>query len=192
MNRSTHILFCVLFSGLLLFVFTGNNAMAAENGNSWRGPYDLIMRWVNFGILVFLFIKFGKTPLMDFLKSRKEEVAKDIKRLEDKKENAEARARDALEKTEAGQAHITRIKERIFEEGEKKKEQIIEDAREQGRRMMENAKKRAGSQILLAQKEFRSELVDAAIALSLEKLPGIITEKDNQNLLDNYLSGGKK
>jgi len=191
MNRLTHILFC-MFSGLLFVFLTGHDAMAADNGSSWRGTYDLVMRWVNFGILVFLFIRFVKAPLMNFLKSRKEELAKDIGHLENEKKEAEDRFRDAREKIEAGEVTITRIKDRIAEEGEKKREQIIEDARKQSRQMLEEAKKRAGSQILLAQKEFRSELVDTAITLALAKLPGIITEKDNQNLLDNYLAGGKK
>jgi F-type H+-transporting ATPase subunit b len=191
MNRFTHILFC-MFSGLLFVFLTGHDAMAADNGSSWRGTYDLVMRWVNFGILVFLFLKFVKAPLMNFLKSRKEELAKDIGHLENEKEEAEDRFRGAREKIEAGEATITRIKDRIAEQGEKKREQIIEDARKQSRQMLEEAKNRAGSQILLAQEEFKSELVDTAITLALEKLPGIITEKDNQNLLDNYLAGGNK
>jgi len=191
MNVSIHSLIC-FFAGLIFVVLTGNDAMAAENGGSWREPYDLIMRWVNFGIMIFLFIRYVKTPLMNFLNTRKEEVAEDIGRLEDAKEEAKNQSREALKKIEEGDAQIARIKKRIIEEGEKKKDQIIQDARTQSHYMLEEAKKRAGSQILLAQKEFRSELVDAAITLALERLPGMITEKDNQNLLDNYLAGGKK
>ena len=34
----------------------GPEAFAAEKTNNWRPTYDLVMRWVNFGIIVFLYI----------------------------------------------------------------------------------------------------------------------------------------
>ena len=42
--------------------------------------YDLVLRYFNFGIIVFVFIKYAKTPLMDFLRGQKEELARDLKK----------------------------------------------------------------------------------------------------------------
>lgn len=43
------------------------------------------------GIIVFIIIKYAKTPLMNFLRGQKEALAQEIKRLEDEKEDAKQR-----------------------------------------------------------------------------------------------------
>ena len=176
---------------LVLFLLLGNEAFAAENGNSWRGTYDIIMKWINFSILVFLFIKYVKTPLMNFLNSRKEGLANDIRKLEDEKEKTDTRNKEAMELIEKGEARVAQIKEKILAQGEQEKARIIREANEQSRYMIEEAKQRIGNQIIQAKREFKSDLVDAAIALAIEKLPEKITDSDNQVLLDNYLASMK-
>ena len=41
------------------------------------------MMWVNFLILVFLAFKFGKAPIMEFLKGRKLEISEEINQIEE-------------------------------------------------------------------------------------------------------------
>ena len=55
--------------------------------------------------------------------------------------------------------------------------------------MLEDAKRRIDSLILQAKNTFRAELIDAAIELSMERLPQQITEKDNEKFVDQYLVG---
>ncbi len=153
-----------------------------------RDIYDTIMMWINFGILAFVIVKFGKDPLVGFFNSKKDELAEDIQKLEDEKQKAEAKNKETFDLIEKGEAHIKRIKEKIVEQGKKEKDKIIREAKEQSSYMLEDAKQRIGSQIVLAKREFRSELVDAAIKVAMERLPKEITTEDNQILLENYLS----
>ena len=53
---------------LCIHIF-GDDTLAAESGGTWRSTYDLIMRWANFLILAFIIFKFGKKPLINFMKS---------------------------------------------------------------------------------------------------------------------------
>jgi F-type H+-transporting ATPase subunit b len=69
-------LICVLAALLL----SGSNALAAENTHNWRSTFDLVMRWINFGIIAFFLVKFGRKPIKDFLANRKEEIDHQIKR----------------------------------------------------------------------------------------------------------------
>ena len=48
----------------------GTEALAADNSGNWRPVFDLVMRWLNFGIIVFIIIKYARTPVKDFLLSR--------------------------------------------------------------------------------------------------------------------------
>ncbi len=177
-----------LFFGVLFILLTAFEALGAEDGNGWRTIYDPIMMYVNFAILVFLFFKFVKKPLMDFLNLRSEELARDIKKLEDEKKSAEIKSQETLALLEKGEAHIKKIKSRIIEQGKEEKEKMIDDARSQSRFMLEDSKQRVGSQIVQAKQAFRTELVEAAIALAMERLPKELTEKDNQAIVGNYLT----
>ena len=72
-NVKKTIRFCYGFiAGVVSFHFMGLEALSAETSGGWRPLYDEILLWFNFGILVFIFIRYGKTPLMNFLRGRKE------------------------------------------------------------------------------------------------------------------------
>lgn len=177
----------LLFVAFFL-VLTTIDALGSEDGNNWRSLYDPIMMYLNFAIIVFLFFKFLKKPLVDFLTLRGESLARDIKNLEDEKRRAEMKSQETMALLTQGEAHIEKIKVRIIEQGEMEKEKIINDARTQSRFMLENAKQRLGSRISQARQAFRTELVEAAITLAMEKLPKELTEEDNQSIVGNFLT----
>ncbi len=163
-------------------------AWAAEDTGNWRGTYDLIMMWVNFGILAFIIVKFGRKPLMDFLYSQRAQVAEEIGRLEEEK----SRMTDKINKTfkilDESDAHFEKIKERIVEEGEKRKQEIIDEANEQSRMIIEMSKQKVGNKIYRARENFRAELVDLAMELAMKRIPGEITQEDNERLIEEYIS----
>ena len=65
-----------------------SEVLAAENASSWRPTYDLVLMWVNFGIIVFIIVKYARKPLVNFLKGQKEEVDRKLTRLKKKKKKA--------------------------------------------------------------------------------------------------------
>ena len=71
-------IFLFVLAGMVGFYFLGNEALAAEETTSWRSVFDLVMRWLNFGIIAFVLVKYSKTPIKNFLLSRREEVALEI------------------------------------------------------------------------------------------------------------------
>lgn len=179
---------CHAAVGIALIHLLCTTAAAAEGGEGWRQTYDLVMKWLNFGILVFLFLKFARKPLVDFLTIRGEELARDVKRLEDDKKASVAKSKETLETIQKGEAHIATIKERIVLQGEREKEKIIVEAREQGNFMLDEARKRIGNQIEQAKRTFQMELIDTAVELATERLPQEITDADHAKLLERYLA----
>jgi len=166
-------------------VLSVQDVFAAEGG--WRPIYDVVMIWVNFGILAFLLIKFLRPPLRDFFETKKDEVAAEIRRIETEKENAVTRVDEARELLADHEKRLERIKTRILQEGQRAKEKIIEDAHEPSRIMMEEAKRRIDNRIYQASQELRGELIDAAIDIAAHRLPEEVTEDDNQKFIQNYL-----
>ncbi|MEX1349981.1 MAG: ATP synthase F0 subunit B, partial [Desulfobacterales bacterium] len=154
--------------GILLL---GSEASAANNSDDWRPTFDLVMRWLNFGIIVFILVKYARTPIKDFLLSRREEVAREIELVEGKKEAANKKIEDAVRMLDESEVRFARVKERIIQEGETKKQKLIEDAKQESKILIESTMKKIDNQLLDAQKAFKSELVDAAISLAMKRLP---------------------
>ncbi len=162
-------------------------AFAAGEGGGWRSTYDEIMRWLNFGIFVLVIVKFARAPLVDFLKGRKEEVADEIKQVENQKQQAEEDVQGIVQKFEESRRHLEKIKTRILNQGEQRKEQIIADARSESEMMLNASKINIKGQIANARDRLRFEIIDEAIDMALKKLPDEITDQDNAKIVNEYL-----
>jgi len=184
--------FCywVMACGLGLH-FLGSEAFAAEQTSNWRVWYDLALRYINFGIFVFVFLKYGKTPLLNFLRGEKDKVAREIEKIEDKKRAATDKIKESQQALEDGKVRFVELKERIVDQGEKKKQDIIQDAQNQSAIMIAETQRKVEYQLLRAKRTIREELLDAAIVMALERLPQEITEADNQRFIEQYLASAQ-
>jgi F-type H+-transporting ATPase subunit b len=166
----------------------GHEAMAAENAGNWRPIYDLVLRWLNFGIIVFVFIKYGKTPLMNFLQGRKKKIAREIERVEQKKEKAADKIKEIQKVIDESEVRFAKLRKRIVQQGERKKQETIESAQQQSRMMIDDAKRRIDNQFDQAKSAFKAKLIDAAIELAMQRLPQEITDEDNDKFTDQFMA----
>ena len=179
---------CFILAVVIGILLLGTEASAADNSGDWRPVFDLVMRWLNFGIIVFILVKYARTPIKDFLLSRRAEVAREIEMVEEKKEEANKKIQDAARMLDESQVRFARVKERIIQEGETKKQKLIEDAQQESKILLESTMKKIESQLLDAKRAFKSELVDTAISLAMKRLPDEITTEDNQNFTNQFLA----
>ena len=154
----------------------------------WRPIYDKIMMWINFFILAFVIVKYGKKPFMNFLQGQTDEVAKEIHRLQKQKNAIDAKIHKTNQMIEDSSAKFERIKSRIIKEGERTKQKIIEDAKFQSKKIIELEKIKAENRIVQAKNQFMAELVDTATELAQKRLPAEITDQDHQQLLNLFLA----
>lgn len=189
MRRNKHIaLFgCYLIAVFIALLLCSTDALAAESSNNWRSTFDLVMRWVNFAIIAFVLVKFGRKPISDFLANRREEIDYQIEKYEQQKGAAEEKVQEAKEMLNDSVARFEKVKQKIIEDGEKKKQQIIEDARQESRTLLEGTQRKIQNQIAEAKNLIRSELIESAIALAEKRLPQEITAADEQKLIEHYM-----
>lgn len=180
-------LFLILSLGVFGLLFCPE-CLAAEKMPSWRKPYNVIMLWVNFGILVVLFVKFARKPLMEALRGIHDRIKEEIDGI--KKQHREAKGQMDSEEARLAeiQQHLEEIRARIIEMGEKEKEKIIEQAKMAAEKMIEDARAYASFQMTLARKQLSDEMVDIAISEVEEKLKKEITGEDNERLVDDFLA----
>jgi F-type H+-transporting ATPase subunit b len=177
-----------LMALVFLLVVTAVEVMAAEGGGGWRPTYDIIMKWVNFAILVLVFIKFARRPLKNFLSDKGEEIALQINSLQDEKNRLQQRILEAKTELEESAVRLEAVKKRIVEMGERRKQEIIDEARREGGVIIESAKQKMEGRIIRERNRLKEEMIDAATEMALEKLPGLMTENDNQKLLEQFLA----
>jgi F-type H+-transporting ATPase subunit b len=188
MKRFNSIICFFLLIAVCIFG-VGNEVMAAESQQGWRATYDIILKWINFGILVFLIVKYTRTPLKNFLFSQKENIIRQIKRREEEKEAASRRINEVVEKLKENEARLEVMKNRLIEQGQNRKQQIIDDARDQSRQIIEDAKRRIGGQIMQAKQRIISELVESAVDMAEKRIPREITKEDAQKFVDWFIAG---
>ncbi|MEZ4579425.1 MAG: ATP synthase F0 subunit B [Desulfobacterales bacterium] len=169
---------------ILVFAATPASASSGE----WRPVYDEVMLWVNFFILAFIIVKYGRKPLMNFLNGQKDEIADQIHRLQKEKNALEAKIKKATAMIEDSSIRFEEIKTRIIADGERTKQEIIENAKAQSKNIIEAEKLKASTQIVQAKTRFISELVDQASALALSKLPTEVTAADQEKLQQLFIS----
>ncbi len=184
------LMICAAISaGILSLHLLGPDAYAAEGGSHWRPVYDLIMRWINFGIIVVVVYKYARKPFMNFLRGQKQKVAVEIEELETRRNEMVAKIDQTQKDIKESDVRFAKLKERIIRQGEKKKVEIIESAQIHGKTMIEDAKRRIDTHFIQAKNTFRSELIDRAIEMALERLPGQITPEDNEKFTRDFLDG---
>ena len=189
MRRNNQILLfgCYSIAVITVLLLGSTDALAAETTKNWRSTFDVVMRWLNFVIIAFVLVKFGRKPIKDFFANRRQEIDHQIKKYEQQKEAAEEKIAEATQMFNNSIARFEKIKKRIVEDGEKKKQQIIEGAQQESRILLEGTQQKIENQIREARNLIRSELIDSAIALAEKRLPEEITAVDEQKLLDHFM-----
>ena len=182
----------VCFAWLIFFVFFSAFGLvpevaAADNGDGWRTTYDLVMRWVNFLILAAIIVKFGRRPLINFLSGRKEEIAYELRRLEEEKEAVLKKVSEVRQQIEDSEARHEQIKERIIAQGRSRKQAIIDDAHRESQILMESARNHIDNQLRTAKRNIRAEMIDLAVDKAMRKLPEKVSPEDNRKLVEKLI-----
>ncbi len=181
-------IFCVaLFFSTFFLISLCDFVYAAENVNTWRPVYDTVMMWINFFIIAFIIVKFGKDPLMTFLGTIRDVIEKDVLSLEKKRDNMLSDNEKTKKQIKESSERLSQLKAKILHQAEQEKEKLIDSAKEEGGYMMEDAKRRVEHQIEQAKSCFKSELIDASMEIVSAIIPEKVTADRNQLFVDNYL-----
>ncbi|MDY6880177.1 MAG: ATP synthase F0 subunit B [Thermodesulfobacteriota bacterium] len=198
MTRNSRILglsTVVILGCVISFFSLCPDVFAEEEISSGRKLWDNIMLWVNFGILVFVFMKFARKPLIDFLRGEGKKIEEDLKTVDDKFKDAKAMMDLESDKFTGIDERMEEIKSSIIQMGIREKDNLIEQAKASADKMIRDAEIYSQQRILAAKKALADEMVDAAISMVTDKLTKEISMDDDNKLftqfLDNLESTGR-
>ncbi|MBW1615997.1 MAG: hypothetical protein JRJ49_05585 [Deltaproteobacteria bacterium] len=190
-NIYKFILVCIVVTAGYMLASEGY-LFASESGGSWRPAYDLIMRWVNFFILILLLIKFLKKPFAEFLNKSKKKVSDELNEVVAAKEELDKEIQTSYKILRESDVRSSKMRERLVEQGELKKREIIKKANAEAKFMINSAKQKVDGYIIDAAEALQKEIIDEAAAYAEKELTKKITEKDNEKLVENFLEKAKK
>ena len=166
----------------------GTDAFAAQKTSEGRKLYNTIMLFVNFGILAFLFIKYARKPLVNFLKGESSKIAEDLDSIDEQLKKARSALSIEEEKFSGTEERMQKIKADIIELGHSEKEKIIENAKQTADKMIEDTKRKSEYKLEEAKKMLGTEVMDIAISVAKEKIQKEISPEDDEALFNQFLS----
>ena len=178
----------MLLVGVCWFFAPYAEVLAADELSLGRKLWDNILLFVNFGILVFLFLKYGRKPLVDYLRGVRKDVESDLNKVETRLSHATSLRDAELDKLEGIQAHLDKIREDILELGRHEKEKHIEEGKIAAENMIQHAKNYAHNKIQEAKKVVADEMIDRAFSTVERVLVKEFSPKDNENVIDQFLN----
>jgi len=164
-------------------------ALAAGGGDAHEGVnvQSLLFSFINFGLLLALFVYMGRGPITSFLKSRKEEIESQLAEATRLKAEAEQKHAEYSSRLAALDGEMESMKKSLIESGQADRDRIIKDAELKADRM------RTEATFLIEQhaKQLRGELKRVAAEVAVETARDLLgrTTKaiDQERLAKDYL-----
>jgi F-type H+-transporting ATPase subunit b len=163
------------------------DSFAAEATSEGRKLWKLIMRWVNFGILAFFIVKYGKAPLMKFLYGERDKIKAKLDEVNDEVSQSKALMDEESQKLKDIDVYIEQIRKDIIDMGNREKAAIIDEAKKSAQNMIKEAKKESDTRLGGAKKMLNDDLVEQAVELAKERLQEAFTDQDNENTINGFM-----
>jgi F-type H+-transporting ATPase subunit b len=167
--------------------FLPTYVLASGAGMPIESPFALLMRVINFALLVALLFFLLRKPMSNFVNGRHQKVREDLEEAQRAREEAEAHYKEMEQKLAEAQKEMTELKQMLIDQGKAEKEKILANAQREGERIRQQSEITAQQEIKKAQHLLRQEAVELAASMAETMLKERIQPKDHEILIDDYL-----
>ncbi len=148
---------------------------------------NLLWWAVNFLALMIILVKFGRQPMIDMFRSRREAIENEYQELEEKRREAEARYQEYEKKLATLEEEAKKIVEAFIEQGEKEKERIIAEAKAAAERIKQQAEFYVQQELERAREELRKEVAELSVQMAEKIIREKITPEDHKRLVQEFI-----
>ena len=145
------------------------------------------LQLVNFGLLLFLLIKFGGPAVRKALEARHQQIKSDLASAADARAAAQARFEQQEKRLAALENEIATIASGIKQEAEAEKARMIALAEDRAKRIREESEFVIEQQVKQAEEDLRREVAAAAVALAEKIVRNQLGPSDQQRLIDTFV-----
>ncbi len=157
---------------------------AAEHGTNWG---DLLLRTINFGILVVVLYKLLKNPIANYFSGRRENIKRLLEEMERKKEEAERKCAEYKAKLAILDKEVEKIVQEYVEQGERERAKILEAAERQANYIKQQAQLAIQQEIKAAKDALREEVAELTVKAAEDILREKIEAEDQEKLVEEFM-----
>ena len=179
----------------VVMIYGGGIAWCASGGDG-HGEEAAHKGWVktdtfrvmNFTVLAVALILLLRKPLAKGLRSRIDGIKEQLTELEEKKKQAEQELTAYTEKIAQLDQEAEKIVAEYIRQGNEAKKRILQEAEAAADKLQEQAKRSIEHEFKRAKQELQTEVIEQALAKAEENIKSKISEKDQEQLVDEYLA----
>ena len=158
-----------------------------EEGAPSIDPKKLGLQLLNFGVLVFILVKFGGGGINKMLRSRHEQLKADLAAAAELRAAAEAKLARQEARLASLEHEIADMRRNLKAEAEAEKARLIAAAEERAARIKAETAFLIEQQVREADQRLRRESADAALKIAEEILRKSIGSADQQRLVETFV-----
>ena len=187
MKHLKKILPLMAFIALVLAPMVVLGAEGEEGTSRAREIWDTVWMFVNFFILVFVIVKFGREPIKNFLAERAADIDQDLHDHQSQVQEAQAEYQEVEQRLAHIEDMINEVRQLHLNEAQRAKDAILERAQQNADHIMEEAKHQADTAVLKARDQVKAELVEKAIAEAEQIIRKHFKPEDEERLFGEYM-----
>jgi F-type H+-transporting ATPase subunit b len=161
---------------------------AAEHAPPEINVKDLGLQFLNFGVLLFILVKFGGKAINKSLAARHNQLKADLVAAAELKAAAEAKLAKQETRLASLEKEIAEMRQGLHAEAEAEKARLIAAAEERARRIKDETSFLVEQQVREAEGRLRRESATAALKTAEEILRRAVGPADRQRMLDTFIT----
>ncbi|MBW2060674.1 MAG: ATP synthase F0 subunit B [Deltaproteobacteria bacterium] len=178
---------CLILLGVILVLFAAVPAWGSEGPGTVRKIWDTVWLFINFGILAFFLVKYGRKPLMDYLVRHGSEIGQDLDRVRDLLAKAEDEYKESEKSLAELEQRIAEIETITQKEAQRARQRILAGAEQNSAKILDEAREVAESEIKKAWSQAKTELVEMAIVEAEKRIREQIKLEDETRIIEEYV-----
>ncbi len=181
------IVLAVVLAPALILAQQSDGDVEKEGPSTARKIWNIVWRFINFFILAFLIVKYGRKPFKEFLSKHSTDINEEMEHGRKLLTEAEAEYQETQVKLDQIEHLIGEVQEYMKTDGERNRQRILDDAQARAAQIMEDARERANTMIGKAREEVRKELIEMAWREAENLIRENISPEDQDRLIGQYV-----
>lgn len=178
----------LLIIGINLILATSAFAIGGGGGETHFTWKDWLWPIVNFAILLFVLVKFGRKPIKEFFENRTRMIEQSLKDAREAKELAQKTLNEVKARLGNTDQEIEKIVEAARKSGEKEKEAIVTEGERLKVKILEQAKSNIDFELQKAKETIKADAALMALEIAETRIKDKLGQKEQKALIDDYIT----
>lgn len=174
--------------GAFAFVLLSSGLAFAASDPDQDPVMEAVWQGVNLAIIVGVIIYFGRGPISEFFKGRRDGIQTELSDAAELLTKAEQRNAELQRRLVDLSSEVDGIRASATQRAGEEAERIISDARATAERIRTDAQAAVEQELRRAQSELREEAANLALDLAATKLSDNVSEGDRDRLMDEFIT----